>query len=460
MLIVSEEHWDILTPIEESTSTTAYEYFQILEQQGGSDIPLSQPLFTFEMRDTDAFVKASDAYLHVRAKIQTAAGGDYGAKCGFMNTGMLFSRADYLIDNKIIETVENVHMSTLVRDLLEYSDDYGKAGAQDQLYFKDGPSTGCGANSHLPFTSNLRDGTVLMTAGGAGAVVAYREDGATALADDAIVDLSTSFSQQYYNDGWKKRSFLSSGVAGTSNNYVTMRIPLRRLFGFATINRITTGVRHTVRLTRNEAVACTAGPNATSVKFQSLSIYYPYLKPSYPQLSLLTDQLSKNSRTKLSFETANCYSKPLSAGATSVNWDVASVSEKINKVVFMLIPTADLTLATANKAVFTNALVTRIFLKIGSFRYPHSQDFTPVFNNPANANYGWEPLYNEHLRCSDKIFNSDSGPAISYQEFRDVYPIFCFDVRNQDENLFGAGRPQDLRIEATMTGDDYTACCI
>jgi hypothetical protein len=462
-MMTQEEHWDILSPVEESTSTTSYEYYQILEQQGGSNIPNSQQLFVFEMRDQDAFVKASDSYLYGRVRIDSDASGTaYNKLCSFMNTGMLFSRGDYLIDGVIIETVENLHYSTLVRDLIDYSEDFSKAGAADQLFFKDGPSPVCNQDSLSPYASNTTDACILVV--GADGVVTATTDGTTEVADGKLIRLSDTYGTTSFNDGWRKRAFLSCGQTEVLSYYVPLRIPLRRLFGYCTLNRITTGTRHTVRLTRNSPAACTVGTDgATFVNFNHLSIFYAYLKPSYTQLSLLTDQLSKSSRTKLSFETANCYRKPFQAGST-INWEVSSISERINKVVVFLIPTEILASVTGNKGIFHHAKVSRAYIKVGSFRYPHSQDFTPGFADPTtNTSYGWNNLYNEYLRCANKNMSSDTGPCVGYQEFKDIYPMFCFDVRNQDENLFGVGnRPQDLRVELTL-GEvlvDYTAFCV
>ena len=107
-----------------------------------------------------------------------------------------------------------------------------------------------------------------------------------------------------------------------------------------------------------------------------------------------------------------------------------------------MMPTENINNEYANSAVFHHFGLRSIYVKLGTRRYP-DRDFEPNFEiGPYEA---YARVYNELMRCSDKNMNFDTGMSISYQDFRDVYPLFAFDVRNQnDPAVFNTGNPIDI----------------
>eukprot|EP00732_Lithocolla_globosa_P000592 Lithocolla_globosa_v1_NODE_204_length_5187_cov_37.604053.p1 type:complete len:391 gc:universal NODE_204_length_5187_cov_37.604053:3696-2524(-) len=387
---ISDSHWGILDTPPNDGSTVSYEFFETDEQQGAGAKPKSQKLLVFENKDTDEYILPSAAYIPIRVRIRKADESALGARAALMNSGMLFSRCEYLVNGKSIEIVENCNYTTLIKNLLEYSDDYGRAGATDQLWFKD-TSDGGSSVSHYTTTTTTdevhttkfkdsadAESATFALSGGDGTikVTGAVTNGAGSLVTAVLTSsTSTTINNATYNDGYAKRSNLSAGVAGTADNYVLLKIPLRRLFGFCTLDKVSIGSRHQIRLTRAESVECTMATADTALHVHI---------------------------------------------------------EKISIFVFALIPNASFTSNTANKAVFRHSLLTEIHVKVGSFRYPNSDIFRCNFDETTST-FDYEWIHHEYLRCSNKLFDVDSGPAISFKEFKDTYPIFCFNLRNQED---------------------------
>jgi hypothetical protein len=76
--------------------------------------------------------------------------------------------------------------------------------------------------------------------------------------------------------------------------------------------------------------------------------------------------------------------------------------------------------------------------------------------------------YLEFLRAGHHAFSTHSGPAISIEEYKALYPIITFDLSKQDDSkiyeyvgtntcqiklTFNAGHPENLRLSACILNE-------
>ena len=74
------------------------------------------------------------------------------------------------------------------------------------------------------------------------------------------------------------------------------------------------------------------------------------------------------------------------------------------------------------------------------------EDFKYEFsgaNGDSNA-------YEQFLHLGYKYKNIDSGIIVSYNDFRRVCPLFCFDVSNHKSNIYRSGSTADTKIKLLL----------
>lgn len=441
MAKIIAKHWDIFEEPPEDTSTVDWNYVEVRDRQTtGSTIDSKISTFTFEMNDLDAYVMPSKSYVFVKAIVTQGDGTTaFGSEIAIQNGAPLWSRGEYLVNGKQIELVDNLHYAHLVKNLLQYSDDYKRGGGTDQGWY---PDTGAGGTGVTPYSTVSNLTALTLTDG-------------TPNTLNASTIVSTTTSGADLNLGYAVRSeLLSSG-----GKVITLKIPLSRLFGFCTIDKVSIGVRHSIKLTKNimtdifhTNTALTNSSNTATLVYKDIAIWMPYVKPSLTASIMLERSLSSGGQANLAFERINVRDKEIIDEQNPI-WDIQTETERINKVVCFLMPSTELGKQTKNSARFHALKMEQAYIKIGSFKYP-DQDFQFSLEDPvvANNDAQYHRIYNEYLRVSDKILDYDSGVPVSYTDFRTLYPMICFDLRHQSENLFSAGNPVEMRLHLRLGG--------
>jgi hypothetical protein len=93
------------------------------------------------------------------------------------------------------------------------------------------------------------------------------------------------------------------------------------------------------------------------------------------------------------------------------------------------------------KRTFDNVDVTsmRIVLN-GTQQYPE-REYNTAF---GAANDDYARVYGEFLRCGLKDHDIDQGSIVSFDTFKSLYPIFCFDLSEKEQVL---SRPENALID-------------
>ena len=95
---------------------------------------------------------AINSYLSAKVKITRLDGTNMrnDDEATLTNNGFnLFRNAEYITNGKCIESTDCVSITTIVKNLLEFSDDYSRSAATDMFWYKDK------SNPLIPLTQKM-----------------------------------------------------------------------------------------------------------------------------------------------------------------------------------------------------------------------------------------------------------------------------------------------------------------
>lgn len=121
-----------------------------------------------------------------------------------------------------------------------------------------------------------------------------------------------------------------------------------------------------------------------------------------------------------------------------------------------------------NNRIMDNYDMRSIYLKINTTKFPqYSMEIDFGLETTATigeAGDDYMRAYNAYLTACGNIQHSwDCTPAISYEEFKNIYTIYCFDVYDKTENLFRANQSLDVFVVYQMRSspsENYKICMV
>jgi len=136
--------------------------------------------------------------------------------------------------------------------------------------------------------------------------------------------------------------------------------------------------------------------------------------------------------------------------STSINWDVGDIMERpMHLYVFaMNVKSAQ---TGDSPTVFYHNNITSIRVTIGMNDFPK----LPLVSNFAAGVEDYSEAYQHYLRCARQY--ADNEVALTYKEFKNNYPIFCFDFSTVDQSIFLTGKRFVLNIENDGTSRRFFA---
>jgi len=100
-----------------------------------------------------------------------------------------------------------------------------------------------------------------------------------------------------------------------------------------------------------------------------------------------------------------------------------------------------------NHTNFDNLGISQAQLRVGgNALYPRE-----AFTIPAGGwdNQQFARVYQQYLECSGH-YDTDTGSCLTIDDFGQLHPMFCFDLRDHEEGLFDISRTIDIRFECTV----------
>ena len=350
----------------------------------------------------DLFTHPAESYLVFDGKLVKAADDAEYADADvvtFTNNAMmhLFNNIKYQLSGQEIESVFHPGQATTMLGLLKYPDDFPKSQGLNQLWYKDS-----GTDAHL--RNNMGFG----------------------------------FRQSYIIQKPNPKGSFS------------FRVPLKHIFGFCDdYEKVVYGFKHQLTLVRkgdNDAIFRT-GEDVGKVVLTKLSWYVPHVLPALEQNLALYKTIESKASLPLGYRMIQCDSIPVPQ-TRNFTWrlSVKSAPEKPRWIIIGF-QTGKAGNQEHNPSIFDHCNLTNMVVMLNSRRYPEidyddtnytQQKFSRVYGDAAAFRTKFYHL--EHL-----VSNSNITPA----DYKELFPIFVFDVSKQSEKL--KNLVTDIQIKAQFS---------
>ena len=267
--------------------------------------------------------------------------------------------------------------------LLKYPDDFSKSVGVNQLWFKD---TGTEANKETNQGFNLRQEYIIR----------YPEP-------------TGAFS---------------------------FRIPFKHIFGFCEdYDKIIYGMKQTLTLTRdndNNAIFRAAAVDEGKVTLNRISWYMPKVMPADKERSELFKVIRNKEKLPAAYRMIQCATAQITQ-APSYEWRLsAKSSPEVPRFIIVGFQTNKINSQTTNPTLFNHVNVKNIYCTLNSEKYPRV-DYKISF-----PRFQFSRVYGDAASFRSKFFNMNeliSNPNFTPTEYKELYPLFVFDVSKQSERL-------------------------
>ena len=320
------------------------------------------------------------------------------------NNGIMhfFKRIRYDLSGQEIENLVHPGQATTMLGLLKYPDDFSKSKGLNQLWYKD--------------TNTNAD----------------------------INNVGFNVRRHYIFDSDPVGKF-------------SFRIPLKHIFGFCEdYDKIVYGLKHNLTLTRNndnDAIYRNANDTAGTamvdgrVVLSKISWFMPHVIPADQYKMELYKIIEKKEKIPVGYRMLQCDSALITQNSTDFSWRLSvKSSPEVPRYIIVGFQTGKSNNQQQNPSTFNNVSVDNIYAMLNSTRYP-----TADYNIDFDENK-FSRVYGETAEFRKKFFNIDdlvSNPNFTPSEFKDLYPLFLFDVSKQSEKLKYSTTDIQIKIHFT-----------
>ena len=332
----------------------------------------------------------------------------------------LFKRIRYDLSGQEIESLVHPGQATTMLGLLKYPDDFSKSKGLNQLWYKD--TTGVADNYNAGF----------------------------------------EFRRQYI--------IVNSNPKGS----FSFKIPLKHIFGFCEdYDKVVYGLKHNLTLTRNDdndaifkSEAVDGGGNPVVVDgkviLSKISWFMPHVTPADKDKMELYKIIERKEKIPVGYRMIQCDSASIPQ-SNSFTWRLSvKSSPEVPRYIIVGFQTNKIGEQRSNPSLFDNVNVSNIYAMLNSMRYP-TTDYNISFLGQK-----FSRVYGDAAEFRAKFYNMDelvSDPNFTPFEFRNLYPLFLFDVSKQSEKLkysttdiqikmhFSANVPANTQAYAVIISD-------
>ena len=375
----------ITDPIITDESIVEYEHLEYDPIAGTNLNGTSDIMITIELQDV--FSHPSESFLLIEGKLTKDDDTPYADAdvVILINNGMmyLFKRIRYELAEKEIETIQHPGQTTTMHGLLKYPDDFSKSVGLNQLWFKD-----------------------------------------TVAAASKVDNLGFKVRQDYIIQ------------KPTHKGTFSFRIPLKHIFGFCEdYNKIIYGMKQTLTLTRDNDKNAIFRNNVAAVgkvTLNRISWYMPKVIPEDVEKAKIFKIIEKKEKLPAAYRMIQCAAAQITQ-TPSFNWRLsAKTSPEVPRFIIVDFQSGKNNNQEQNPAISDYVNVKSIHCTLNSVRYPkvdYKISFTEIQFSRA---YGDAALFRKKFFDMNELI---SNPNFTPAEYRDLYPLFVFDVSKQSERL-------------------------
>ena len=310
----------------------------------------------------------------------------------------LFSDVRYHLASHEIEVLQNPGHASTMLGMLKYPDDFNKSQGLNQLWAPD-----------------IKEGT--------------------AVPDD--------------NKGYKTRHEYITQTADPKGTF-SFKIPLKHFLGFCEdYKKILYGMQQKLTLTRtgdNNAIFKNAAAPVCRVDIKKISWFMPHVIPSDAYRLQLNKIIERKEKIPVGYRMLQCDSSQVSANNLNFTWRLGvKSSPDIPRFIIVGFQSGKNDDQIANPAIFDHCQVRNIYVTLNAKRYPD----TDYENSFTSNNYS--RIYGDAATFRKKFYNMDeliSNPGIDPISYKNLFPLFVFDVTKQSEKLKTS--VSDIHIKASF----------
>ena len=202
------------------------------------------------------------------------------------------------------------------------------------------------------------------------------------------------------------------------------------------------GLKHNLTLTRNndnDAIFksdqndAAGNPYANGkVILSKVSWFMPHVTPADKDKMELYKIIERKEKIPVGYRMIQCDSASIPQ-ATSFSWRLSvKSSPEVPRFIIVGFQTGKSGDQEQNLSIFDNVRVSNIYAMLNSTRYP-TTDYNISFLSQK-----FSRVYGDVAEFRSKFFNMDdlvSNPNITPADYKDLYPLFLFDVSKQSEKL-------------------------
>ena len=412
------------------------------------DIPVDDSIYEYEYKEYNAIagtdynrgsivitIEAQDIYTHpaesflmidgnLRKRARAINGDvqyyDDNDTITLINNGImyLFSDIRYHLASHEIEVLQNPGYASSMLGMLKYPDDFNKSQGLNQLWAPDTPIT-----------------------------------------DNNVANKTN-------NDGFKKRhKYIISepAVAGTFN----IKIPLKHFLGFCEdYKKVLYGMQQRLTLTRSgnkDDPIFRSGGEIAELHIEKIRWFMPHVIPSDAYRLQLDKIIERKEKIPVGYRMLQCDNSQVPADSQNFTWRLGvKSSPDIPRFIIVGFQKDKYNNQSKNPAIFNHLSVRNIYVTLNAKRYPDTD-----YENGFTKNQ-YSRIYGDAATFRKKFFNMDeliSNPGIDPIAYKNLFPLFVFDVSKQSEKLktsvsdihikanFGANPGADVMAYAVIISD-------
>ena len=365
-----------------------YEYKEYNRIAGA---PLNRGSIVLTIESQDIYTHPAESFLIVEGKlVKNADGSVYNADTliTLINNGImyLFSDVRYHLASHEIEVLQNPGHATTILGMLKFPDDFSKSQGLNQCWIKD---TGEG---------------------------------------NTVVDGNNP------NEGFKlRRNYIINMPA--SRGHFCFKIPLKHFLGFCEdYKKILYGMQQRLTLTRtsdDNAIFRDGGVDPGKVDIQRIRWFMPHVIPSDAYRLHLNKIIEKKEKIPVGYRMLQCDNTSITG--TEFTWRLGvKSSPDIPRFIIVGFQIERNNNQEQNPARFDNCNIGNVYVTLNAKRYPDT-DYDINFNENRFCR-----IYGDSSTFRKKFYNMDelvSNHNINPVDYKNLYPIFVFDVTKQSEKL-------------------------
>lgn len=279
---------------------------------------------------------------------------------------------------------------------------------------------------------------------------------------------------QVSNLGYEERRRRVVADRGSSTNKVfELFMPIREIFKILQEHPMAMrGASHILEFNKEEPSRYlhTSGglvADGAKVKYIRVSWWVPRVRY---QLETENDFISSlNTQKSLVW---NGYRIEESSDFTSSSgvWDVATISSMPKRAFVWFQNSSRYDGLTSNSQVYDNLDLSSLYVRLNTDKFPEYEyeiDFGRDPNAVGERGNNYMRAYNAYLHaCGNMAHNHDCLPAVSYEVFKSLYTIYCFEFHDRSERIFRNNQSIQMKVAYNLRaypGNDrpsYRICCV